>query len=392
MKELVPLISLSEKNKQRLLEIATELISRESDSMLGQEGSVGTYIASFLEDLGLVVSRQYCSENRFNVITRISGKDERHCTMYCGHMDTVPLGDSSQWESPACTPAIRDEKIFGRGACDMKGSLACSLFMAEYLKDAAIVPKHDILLVYDIDEENTNLGLKKYLLNPDEVDFIIVGEPTELAIDIGHRGVIAFTVEVYGKSAHIGQAQLGRNALYTMVEIINEIMQLHEKLNGVWQEYLGSPSIFVTQFDAGEKVNIVPDRATIRVDRRLVDGETLDSCRTQLQEIVATVCNKHTCDYSITMTTYCPPCKTDASGKQIQSIMAMLEHYGMNAKPKAFEASCEAGLLKERLGVPVAILGPGSISQAHKPNEYIEMDQLFRGAELYISLFSQFSY
>lgn len=383
---------LSNDDKQRIIEIAKQLISRESDSLQGQEGAVGEYITAFFDRIGIPSDRQYCAEDRFNVIARIPGKDHTHCTMYCGHMDTVPFDDPSLWTSPACTPEIRGGKLFGRGACDMKGSLACTLFMAEYFSSHKITPETDILLVYDVDEENTNLGAKTYLRNPDKVDFVIVGEPTDLTIDVGHRGVMAFTVEVIGKSAHVGQAKFGINSIYVMMEIIKEVTRLQDELCEIQQEYLGSPSIHITQIWAGEKVNVIPSKATIRVDRRLVNGETREGCKEQLDRIVRSVCTEYGCRYSISVTTFCPPGKTDYSCTPVQAVASLLSQYGMDDRPRAFHASCEAGLFQERLGVPVVIFGPGSIAQAHQADEFVSVEQLYVGAELFINLFSNFAY
>ena len=390
-KPSVPLM-LSSFEKQRVINIANDLIRFESDSILCKEGPIGDYIASFLERVGVLVERQYCAPDRYNVIARIPGSDHSRCIMYCGHMDVVSPGEASQWTSPAYTPEIREDKLFGRGSCDMKGSIACTLFMAEYYMLHSIIPKNDILLVYDIDEENTNLGLKKYFEHPDKVNFVIVGEPSCLAIDIGHRGVMAFTIEVYGKNAHAGKAKLGINAINVMMEITNEINLLQAQLDEIYQEYLGAPSVYVTQIWGGEKVNMIPGKTTIRVDRRLVDGESSESCTAQLEKITSTICEKHNCTYSISVTTYCPPGRIDGFHPQVRMMQSVLKASGMDFELSAFEASCEAGLIKEQLGIPVVIFGPGDISQAHKPDEYISLEQLYRGAELYTTLFSNFSY
>lgn len=355
--------------------------------MQGHEGVVGAYIDTFYGQLGIETRKQICDEDRANIIAKIPGRDNTHCTMYSGHIDTVPLGDVKLWESAPLEPRIRGGRLYGRGSCDMKGSIACAMYAAEYMRDHHLQPECDLLFVYDVDEENANLGLKHYLEAPEAADFVIVGEPTNLQLAVGHRGVMAFTVTIQGKSCHAGQAQLGKNAIYAAADVIDAVRKLQRDLEKISQIYLGSPSIHVTQIQGGSKVNVVPDKAVIRIDRRLIFGEDRQSCTKQLEQILEDVQGKSGCSCFMEVTTYCPPGKTDGKLPALCAVTRLLEAKGMDSALQAFEASCEAGMLQESLGIPVAIWGPGSIEQAHKIDEFVELEQLYMGAELFIELF-----
>lgn len=123
----------------------------------------------------------------------------------------------------------------------------------------------------------------------------------------GHRGVMAFTAEFFGKSAHVGQAALGVNAIDGALCAAEKIRRLEQALSQRTQEYLGSPSIFTTQISGGKKVNVIPDYAQIRVDRRLIAGETPESYTAQMQKILDETARETGCRTKLTVTTSCQP-------------------------------------------------------------------------------------
>lgn len=385
-------VKLSESEKRRVEEITRDLIRLQSDSAPNYEDDVGEYIYGFYKKLGIKAEKQICRNKRNNIIARISGKDSSHCTMYIGHMDTVPIEDAEFWTYEPLEAVTENKKMYGRGSCDMKGSIACAMYVTEYMKKHEICPACDLLFVYDVDEENTNLGLKEYLKNPNIADFIVVGEPTDMKLAIGHRGVMAFDIAVHGKSCHAGKTELGKNAIYGAAEVMQSVRKLHNKISKKNQEFTGNPSIQVTQISGGSKVNVIPNKAALQIDRRMIFGENRESCEIEMREILRAAAAKSGCRFELEITTYCPPGKTDIRNRQIRRISELLQQHGISGEPEAFEASCEAGRLEEVLGVPTIIWGPGAIAQAHQIDEYIELEQLYKGAELFISFFTMEDY
>lgn len=377
-----------------MVQILKELVSINSDSAHGNESGVAAYIERFFRELGVPVTRQCCGEDRYNVIAGFSGCDDRSLekkdpatVMYSGHMDVVPAGELSVWATPPYCPSVRNGRLYGRGACDMKASLACSMFMVEYYIRHKISLNSSLLLVYDADEEVANLGLRKYLKDPHQAKVCIVGEPTNLKICTGHRGVMAFTVKLTGKSAHAGKWRLGINPIYFAAKLIRKAEQLQESLCRNTHPVLGEPSIQVTQIHGGERVNVIPDQVELRIDRRLVWGETKKSCEDQLEQLIKETAEDCRSGSEIKTTTYCPAGFVEEEETAVQYLKKLLSFRGMDPDCYGFEASCEAGLIQEKTGIPAIIFGPGSIDQAHQTDEYVELDSLFRGAELYIDLF-----
>ena len=373
----------------RAEQVTADLIRLESDSMQGHEGAVGDYILHFFEAAQIRAWKQSCAPGRANVIAELPGRRKDRTIVFSGHIDTVPLGDYASWHYPPLAAQIHEGKMYGRGACDMKGGIACSMCAAEYLAAHTELPAATIRFVYDVDEENANLGLRTYLHAPGAADLILVGEPTQLKLAVGHRGVMAFTAEFFGKSAHVGQAALGINAIDGALAAVERIRLLQKELSGQEQPYLGSPSIFTTQIGGGEKVNVIPDHAWIRVDRRLVAGETEALCIAQMEKILADAAQETGCKSKLTVTTSCPPGLSDPSLPLLADIAACMRRQGLDCSPEAFGASCEAGMLQNAFGAPAVILGPGSIAQAHQIDEYVACSQLHDTAELYIRIFTE---
>lgn len=373
----------------RAEQVTVELVKLESDAMQGHEGAAAEWILQFFKAAGIRAEKQECASGRYNIIADVPGRRADKTILFSGHIDTVPLGDETLWHFPPLSAQVQDGKMYGRGTCDMKGGIACSMCAAEYLVNNQIVPAANIRFVYDVDEENTNLGLKTYLQTAQRADFVLVGEPTNLQLAVGHRGVMAFTAEFFGKSAHVGQAALGINAIDGALCAAEKIKQLEQTLSQQSQQYLGEPSIFATQIGGGKKVNVIPDYAWLRVDRRLIAGETPEACTAQMQEILDAAARESGCSAKLTVTTSCPPGLSQPETSEVSALAALMRKQGLDDTPVAFGASCEAGMLQTALDVPAVILGPGSIAQAHQIDEFVVCSQLHAAAELYVRIFTE---
>ena len=310
---------------QRAEQVTAALVRLESDSMQGHEGAVADWILQFFETAGIQAEKQECAPGRYNVIAELPGRRSDRTILFSGHIDTVPLGDESLWHFPPLSAQKADGKLYGRGSCDMKGGSACSMVTAEF----------------------------------------------------------------FGKSAHVGQAALGVNAIDGALCAAEKIRRLEQALSQRTQEYLGSPSIFTTQISGGKKVNVIPDYAQIRVDRRLIAGETPESCTAQMQKILDETARETGCRTKLTVTTSCPPGLSRPELPELTAAAALLREQKLNDTPEAFGASCEMGMLQAALGAPAVILGPGSIEQAHQIDEFVTCSQLHEAAELYIRIFTE---
>lgn len=377
-------------SKKRLEELITDLVGFKSEAPPGNEYEACIYLKELLQSIGFTVKMQEAAPNRFNVIGILNGTNRTGKTlMYNGHIDVVPAGEENLWSAPPFSCTKVGNKIYGRGTSDMKGSIVSFIHAVEAVKNAGLELEGNVIVALDVDEEVTNLGLKKMIQEGfPRADYCIVGEPTNLEIAIGHRGVMAFEVEVFGRSVHAAQASNGINAIYQAKKLIEEIMLLDERLKAKADPLLGRPTINVTTISGGIKVNVLPESCKIMIDRRLVPGENRESCERELQDIINSLKLKDDyfrCNYRIT--TYCPPGAISKEEKIVQGLKKAIKlATGEEAIIKGFEATCEASLIMENANMPTVIFGPGSIAQAHNTDEYIEIQQLVKGSEIFATL------
>lgn len=375
-------------DRQRVIELTSRLIALESENPPGNEAAVGRFVADFCRQLGLEVECQKVEGERCNVIARLAGRDRRHSVAYNGHLDVVPAGPVELWTTPAFSPEVREGRLYGRGACDMKGSVAAFLHVLECLVASGEPPAVDVILAAVIDEEKSNKGIKALLASGFQADWCIVGEPTNMEIALGHRGVIAFELVLEGVACHAAQSQHGVNALYHAGEAIQAIRDLDRH----WQatcinDVLGPSRLQVTGCQSGVKVNVIPAKATLQIDGRLACAETEAMVRealvAELRELQAagTIGEWH-----LHQTTFCPPGLTPAEFSISRHSAAALESArGELPQLYVFEATCEASFLIEA-GIQTLIIGPGSIAQAHQADEFVALDQLELAARSYANV------
>lgn len=370
--ELLAMVS-----KERAVSLAMELIRRPSDA------ETGAFILDFLRRAGIRAERQDCGEGRFNVVARIPGRAAgRKGLLYIGHTDVVPAGDPSAWRSPPFSPRLEGGRLYGRGAADMKGGLAAMLHAAERLARLP-APAREVTMLFDADEECQNLGMKRFLQGTVEGSFAVVGEPTGVQACLGHRGVMAFEAVFSGKSAHAARPELGVNAVMQAVSFCRAAGEFGERLAARAVPPLGKGLLTVTAVSGGTQVNMVPERCAVRLDRRLTAGETPEEAQRQLRQLLEPFPGA-----SLRATTCCPACLCPEGLPDAGRLMAAARAGGGEGGAAVFPATCEAGLFSAQTGIPAAIFGPGSISQAHQTDEFAYTRELLSAARAYLLFFS----
>lgn len=373
---MMPEELLSHLSEQRVTEILSDLIRRPTDT------ETGDYLIDFLTHCGISAEKQDCGEGRFNVIGRIPGS-EGPGDLYIGHTDVVPAGDLSGWRFPPFSPTVEGGLLYGRGASDMKGSVAAMLHAAELLTKLP-APKQGLTLLFDADEECHNLGMKRFLNDSVPGRFAIVGEPSELQLHLGHRGVMAFQVTFHGKSAHAARPETGENAITQAMAFCRKAEALNAFLTQKAPSPLGTGLLTVTMISGGTQVNMVPECCTIRLDRRLIESETPEAAEEELRQLLAPFPKAE-----LKVTTCCPPSLTSEALCAVQELKSALLSAGEEERISVFPATCEAGLFTCSTGIPSVILGPGSIRQAHQTNEFVKISELFSAAKAYLLFFSR---
>ena len=181
-------------------------------------------------------------------------------------------------------------RVYGRGACDTKGSLAAMLYAFKMLSQRPEWLSCNPIFMASVDEEVKAQGIRAYAQTQPKLDGAVVGEPTNLVPVIVHKGCVRWRVRTIGKAAHTSRPHEGNNAIYQMVEFINQLRsQIEKELPLKAHPMAGAPTLTVGVIHGGIQVNIVPDSCTIEIDRRTVPGEDPEHILAEADALMARV-------------------------------------------------------------------------------------------------------
>lgn len=246
------------------------------------EYEIGAYITEVLRTIGLDPQFREVKPDRVNVVATLEGSGGGRSLMLNGHMDTVGVDGMEQ----PFSGKIQDGRVYGRGAQDMKGSIAGMLTALKALVDADIRLKGDLVFAVVADEEYRSIGTEA-LVQTVKTDAAIVAEPTGLDICLAHRGFGLFEFETRGLAAHGSRYQNGIDANIHMGRILRELDSLSQKLlKSPGHPLLGPPSLHVPVIKGGSELFIYSDRCKISVERRTLPGETHEDTKKEMDAIL----------------------------------------------------------------------------------------------------------
>jgi acetylornithine deacetylase/succinyl-diaminopimelate desuccinylase-like protein len=342
------------------------------------EQRVADFLAATSGQAGLPVEFQKVSATRSNFITRLSPTGRiKQTVLLAPHLDTVPVADEKQF-----LPVKKNGRIYGRGACDTKGSVAAMLTALISLANAPQRPKQtEIIFAGLVDEEDAQRGSRVLADSGLKADLAIVGEPTELKIVTAHKGSLWLRLETRGKSAHGATPHLGKNAVHEMARVVDLLETTYAKaLRQRKHPLLGQATISVGTISGGTQPNIVPNRCVISADRRTLPGETEQSVQHEIRLLLRK--NNLSADIHDSRTGFCGSLETDFKLPIIQKFFRALGQ----KNPVGVDYFCDAAVLAG-CGIPSVVFGPGNIAQAHTSDEWISISQLEQATRMLVKFF-----
>jgi acetylornithine deacetylase len=241
------------------------------------EGAIGAFVASWLRDAGLDVTVVEPVPGRPSVVGVLRGSGGGSSLMLNAHVDTVGAGGMSA----PFAPYTQDGRVYGRGAYDMKASLAAIMLTARSARSLRL--KGDVIVTAVADEEVASLGTSA-VLSQFRADYAIVTEPTELRLCLAHKGFVWLEVETTGVAAHGSRSDLGVDAIAHMGRILTGVLDVNKRLHeGPRHVLLGTGSIHASLIEGGQEMSTYPARCVAKLERRTVPGENGES---SLREIV----------------------------------------------------------------------------------------------------------
>jgi acetylornithine deacetylase len=306
---------------------------------------------------------------------------EKKPIILSGHTDVVPV--SKGWSSDPFTATIKDDKLYGRGSCDMKGFIACTLAYAEIFKQSNL--DRDIHFCYTFDEETACIGapllIKELKKRNIKNGICIIGEPTNMKIIDGHKGMNEYTIHFGGLAGHSSKPHKGVNAIEYASRYINKLLQIRQELiKRAPKDCIFDPphsTLSIGGISGGIAHNVIADKCKVEWETRPVNKADADFVKSEMDKFV----NE---ELLPSMKKVFPKSfiKKEVIGEVIgfeklnesEACEFVTSITGDNSR-EVVSFGTEAGLFQE-IGISTVVCGPGSIEQAHKIDEFIELNEI----------------
>jgi acetylornithine deacetylase len=330
------------------------------------EQAVTEFLALKAKQTGLDVGYKKALPQRPNLMVRLVPKSKpRQRILLAPHLDTVN-GTDDQF-----VPRKSKGRLYGRGACDTKGSVAAMISaLLELAKESQRPGSTEIVFAGLVDEENAQAGSRALAAGGFKADLAIVGEPTSLKVVTTHKGSLWLRFETRGKSAHGSRPELGRNAVHEMCRVVNLLQTDYAaSLQGRAHPFLGQATVSVGVIAGGTQPNIVPDQCSIVVDRRTLPGETEERVRREIQKFL-----RRDGLHAVCADNKLAPCHPLETNPGLPLVSQFLSQVGQRA-PAGVHYFSDAAILGES-GIPSVLFGPGDIAQGHTVDEWVDLAEV----------------
>ena len=363
-----------------LISLTRRLLSFHTVNPPGQERECAEYLGRLLEQGGLEVASYEFEQGRTSLIARLQGSGDLDPICYSGHIDTIPVG-TGPWSKDPFSGEVDGDRLFGRGASDMKSGVSAMVSAALSLADISS-RKAGLTLVLTAGEETGSQGAS-HLAGLGGVlgraGALVVGEPTSNYPLVGHKGSLWLEARTTGVTAHGSMLEQGDNAIYKAVRAVTGLQGYG--FNIPPHPLLGSPTLNVGTIAGGVNINSVPDRAVIGVDIRTIPGlphnELIKDLQSHLGEEV---------DISPVMDV--ESVATDPENEWVREVFELVEPFiKERPKPRGATYFTDASILTPAFGrPPTIILGPGQPEMAHKTDEFCLVSRIEQAAEIYFEI------
>ncbi len=355
------------------VELAAQLVRIKSLS--GGEGEIADFLVKTLRRFAAV------ERGPLGAVIAEIRRGEGPTVVFEGHMDTVPAGDEAAWSVPPFSGKEEKGYIWGRGAVDMKGAIAAQIAAASSMREHI---KGTLYLVYvPLEEYAEGMVFERVLDLLDVPDLVVLGEPTDLRLAVGHRGRVVIKVLARGKSAHASMPKLGKNAIGVMFQELPKAMS--RKLPS--DPLLGQGTHAVTSIYTPTWGPIIPDRCVAEIDRRIVPGETRDSVLETYRnlDLEVAIAREELRSYTgetITVEHFYPAWYFDPFEGFVQWAWHALDHPPFKVWTFSTDGVASAGIYE----LPTIGYGPGDEALSHQVDERVSVGDIARAAEGYKKL------
>lgn len=378
-------------NERDLVDLMVASLRVNTVNPPGNERPLAELWGRWMEELGLEVRLQPLGENRANVIGVLKGKGTKPSLLYNGHLDTVPPG-AVEWDYGPFSGQIVGDRIYGRGAADMKSGVVAMIMAAGAIKAAGIELEGDLVVAATAGEETDSIGARKFLQEKEmeKVGAMVIGEPSNNNIVIAEKGTLWLKITTYGKTAHGSMPHLGVNAILHMNQIISRLENLKFAYNP--HPLLGGPTLNIGTIAGGVTTNVVADQCQMSIDIRSVPGmehaAILEELKNMLKELERELPGFRA---KLEVINDRPPVDMEEDNEFVQLGMKVAEQVlGKRPVPGGVNFYTDAAVFVPATNLPMFIFGPGKSELAHQPNEYVEISKLVEAAQFYAAFAAEY--
>ncbi len=344
------------------------------------EVELASFVAAWLERAELEVVVEEAAAGRPNVLAVARGTSGGRSLLLNAHMDTVGVtGMERPYE-----PYLENGRLYGRGAYDMKGSLAAIMLVAAEAKRRAL--RGDVIVAAVADEEVESVGAQA-VAREQRADAVIVAEPTELRVAVCHKGFVAFEAETRGRAAHGSRPELGIDAIAKMGRVLVGLDELDRTLrDGPQHPLLGAGSLHASVIEGGQEYSSYPARCLLKAERRTIPGETPELLLAELEEMVRRAGEGDAdfrCDVRLELSR--DPFQVDVEEPIVQAVRRQATGVLASQPPLVgVPFWTDAGIFSAA-GMPTVVFGPAG-EGAHAVVEWVDLESLAACAEIYLAV------
>lgn len=371
-------------SSQRLTELASALVARDSENPPGNERAVAEYIHDWFADRGIDADLVSSPDPERPQVAAVVGEGDPTVVLN-GHVDVVPAGNRDKWDTPPFEPTVEDGVLHGRGSADMKTGLAIGMLATVDFAERFERGEISGTLVFQaaMGEETAEPGTLTLLEEGYSGDYGVVLEPTGLRTATSEKGLAWYEITVAGDPSHASRPDQGTNAIAQARLVLDALEEYDTTIRRRSDELVGQAYATVTQFGAGTKENVVPEQAVLTVDRRMLPSESVETVDEEIDELLAEVEREYGVDaeWERTRTYESASIPVDS---RLATVFRTHSHSmsGVPDEPWGIEASTDVRNFVNDADVEAITWGPGELAQAHSFNEHIELSEAATGYEV----------
>ncbi|ECB9715971.1 ArgE/DapE family deacylase [Listeria monocytogenes] len=375
--------------RERKIQILKDIVN--IDSTNGHEEQVANYLQKLFAEYGIESEKVQYDVDRASLVSEIGSNDGK-VLAFSGHMDVVDAGDVSKWKFPPFEATEHEGKIYGRGATDMKSGLVAMVIAMIELHEEKQKLNGKIKLLATVGEEVGELGAEQLTQKgyADDLDGLIIGEPSGHRIVYAHKGSINYTVKSTGKNAHSSMPEFGVNAIDNLLLFYNEVEKFVKSIDAT-NEILGDFIHNVTVIDGGNQVNSIPEKAQLQGNIRSIPEMDNETVKQVLVKIINKLNKQENVNLELIFDYDKQPVFSDKNSDLVHIAKSVASDIVKEEIPLlGISGTTDAAeFTKAKKEFPVIIFGPGN-ETPHQVNENVSIENYLEMVDVYKRIATEF--